>query len=232
MIHPKIEEYNEWSKTSKIIPVSYEKEADTETPISLFKKFKNNEYSYLFESVEGGRYWARYSFMCRNPILIFKSKDYNVTIKTRDEQKTYIGNPFVLLDNLLTEYKSISFPHLPRFYGGVAGYFGYDMIKSIEKIEDKGEDEIITPDCHLMIPEEIIIFDHLKQKTYIIVNTFSDIGIEGFNSSIDKINHIIKEISVNEAGKEKTSDIKKCSGEFISSISKKDFCHNVKKTLK
>ena len=148
-----------WCQKSKIVPVSCEIDADTETPISLFNKFSTKKYCFLFESVEGGERWARYSIMGRKPLWTMKV----------EEDSTL--NPIELLDTMLASFRGEAFSHLPRFYSGFVGYFGYDMVSYYEKIPKSNKDEIGMPDCHLFIPEEVIVYDHFKQKMYIIVNT-------------------------------------------------------------
>ncbi|MBZ4644788.1 MAG: anthranilate synthase component [Clostridia bacterium] len=233
MYYPSLEQYQEWSVSSKVIPVSYEMNADTETPISLFKKFSTDQHCYLFESVEGGERWARYSFMGRKPLSIFKTVNGNTSIQMYNEEKRVNKNPIKILKELLEQLKSRTFSHLPRFYGGVVGYFSYDFVRYYENIKDKNMDEIGLPDCHLIIPEEVVVFDHLKQKIYIIVNTIPQYRqnvYNVYNEAIKKIDNIISELSVEATSSRKLkNDIAKANIEFSCSVSKEQFCSNVKK---
>ncbi len=244
--YPEYQQYVKYSESSRVVPVSVETDSDMETPISLFKKFSTDEYCYLLESVEGGERWARYSFMGRKPLIIFKTVKNKTTVTTTTTTKKaeeYGENPIEVLRMLLSNLKSQTFSHLPRFYGGVVGYFGYDTIRYFENIEDSNLDEIEMPDCHLIVPEEVIVFDHLKQKLYIIVNTIvgdmepvQDNDKDLFNlykSANDKIKGIIESISFNTAIEVVNNSSSNGEDEivgpidFTGSVSKQEFMNNV-----
>ncbi|MDK2800808.1 MAG: anthranilate synthase component [Clostridiales bacterium] len=228
MFYPSFHEYKEWSMHSKIVPICFQTDADMETPISIFKKFAVGEYCYLFESVEGGEKWGRYSFMGRRPLALFKVVNGHTFLKIKDKEEHFENNPVEVLNALLSQFKSQTFSHLPRFYGGVVGYFSYDFVKYYEKIKSENCDEIGLPDCHLIIPEEVIAFDHLRQTICIIVNTIADSQEGTYHHSVEKIQRILKEISgekkINRTVRD-TADVQ--TSEFSCSVSKEEFCSNV-----
>lgn len=230
MIYPSLELFKEWSANSKVVPVSYEMNADMETPISLFKKFATEHYCYLYESVEGGERWARYSFMGRKPLMTLKTVNSITTVQTNQDRKQYKGNPIHVLDEILKEFKSETFSHLPRFYGGMVGYFGYDLVRYYEKIEEKNPDEIGVPECELFVPEEIIVYDHLKQKIFIIINTLSCKTDQCYEQAVKKIEDILDEIkSKNNYSLDMVPSEDHQISEFTASVSKEEFCSNVVK---
>ncbi len=233
-VYPSYEVFKSWSLTSKIVPINFETDADMETPISLFKKFSTDRYSYLLESVEGGERWARYSFMGRKPLVTFKTVRETTTINLQGKNRVSDDNPIDVLNELLEQLHSQSYPHLPRFYSGVVGYFGYDMVRHYEVIRDENIDDIGLPDCHLIVPEELIVYDHLKQKINIIVNTMVDDGLsderlkEIYEQASIKIKNLLKELSnydlLNVQSIPQKEDI-----QFTGSVSRDEYCSNVNK---
>ena len=179
MFYPSLEEVKVLAKNFNIIPVTMEVYADMETPISLFKRFENSKYCFLLESVEGGEKWARYSFIGRNPFLIVKSCDNKTTIEDENGNiKTEDGNPINVMKRLMKTYKGPDLPILPRFNGGAVGFFGYDLIRHYENLPNVNIDDLKLPDCHFMFTDEVIVFDHLKQKIHIVVNLHVDNNVE------------------------------------------------------
>ena len=169
MIRPSFAEFKRLSKKGNLIPVSKEILADLETPVSAFKKIeRKSEYAYLLESVEGGEKLARYSFLGKEPSLIFRSKGELVEIEEGKKKRRIKGNPLLILKKILNEYKPIKDTRLPRFCGGFVGYLGYDMIRFIEKIPDYKPDDLNLPDSFFILTDTLLVFDHLKGKIKII----------------------------------------------------------------
>ncbi len=245
-ITPDEGDYFKWCQTAKIVPVSCEIDADTETPISLFNKFSTKNYCFLFESVEGGERWARYSIMGRNPLWTMQVEGGNTFIEEMGKKEVSRQNPIKLLDTMLEEFKGEAFSHLPRFYSGFVGYFGYDMVSYYEKISKQNQDEIGMPDAHLFIPEEVIVYDHFKQKMHIIINTFvpkSDtsekkISIQrGYQKATEQLQNLREEILYPNGLRLREQDLEDASnkekvGPFSGNFSKKQFCSAVDKAKK
>jgi len=230
MYYPTNHQYQNLKKSSKIIPVICEVNSDMETPISLFQKFRTEHYCYLFESVEGGERWARYSFMGRKPLMIFKAANGKTSLVIENRETIYEENPVNILKKLLEEYKNVAFKDFPWFHSGFAGYFAYDFVRYCEDIPSCNDDELNMPDCHLFVPEELVVYDHLKQKVYLIVNTISNKAEDQYNSAIKKLQLIASELF--EKGKEtKISIRQQTDGEFKLeySVTKQEFCNSVKK---
>ncbi len=233
MFNPSVEEVMELSENYNLIPVSMEVYADMETPISIFKRFEDSKYCFLLESVEGGEKWARFSFIGRNPFLTFKSINNKTILTEKDVSKEVEGNPVEILKSLFNEYKAAPVENLPRFNGGAVGYFGYDLIRYYESLPNIPDDDMGLPDCNFMFMDEVIVFDHLKQKIHIIVNMRTDSGnIERiYNSTIERIKGIYREIL---STRWKISDNfkpefgpKKSELKFNSNMTKEQYCENV-----
>jgi anthranilate synthase component 1 len=235
MFYPALEKVRELSKSANVIPVSAEYYADTETPISIYKRFEDSSYSFLLESVEGGEKWARYSFIGRNPFIILESKDNQIKITDKTGKTTYSnGNPVDILKEILGKYKGADLEGIPRFNGGAVGFFGYDLIRFYENLSNTPTDDLQLPDCHFMLADEVLAFDHLKQKIHIIVNMHVKDNIErSYNTAINRIEEIYKEINasrwkLNECFKQVNGNINKPL-ELKSNMSKEEYCKIVEK---
>jgi len=175
--------YKEFSKKYNVIPVCTEILADTETPVSLLRKFyQNNGSVFLFESVEGGERWGRYSFLgtsARAQIRIYK---HFIEIDTNKstEKIEHKGDPFNLLRKLMSKYIPAEIPELPRFWGGLVGYLNYEMVSFFESIPNSWPED--KPVSHFIIPDELLIFDNISNTLLIVVITFiEDVKYKGVN---------------------------------------------------
>ena len=121
------------------IPLIAESFADLDTPLSLYLKLANRPNSYLLESVVGGERFGRYSFIglpARTALRAFIAADgkHRIEIVTDDRVvRTEQGDPLVFIEHYLAQFKVAVRPGLPRFCGGLAGYFGYDTVRHVEK---------------------------------------------------------------------------------------------------
>lgn len=235
MFYPTIDEVKNLAESYNIIPISMEVYADMETPISLFKRFETSSYCFLLESVEGGEKWARYSIIGRNPFMVVKSYKNKIIIEDRNGFiKEEEGNPVEIIRGLMGKFKGASLKGLPRFNGGAVGFFGYDLIRYYEHLPNMPVDDLELPESHFMFTDEVLVFDHLKQKIHIIVNLHVNGNVErGYNSAIDRIKGIYNEIfetrwKITDSFKP-NFDKKSMSFSYESNISKERFCDNVVK---
>ncbi|NSW92494.1 MAG: anthranilate synthase component I [Firmicutes bacterium] len=235
MFYPDLNMVKELSREYNVIPVSMEVYADTETPISLFKRFKENKYCFLLESVEGGEKWARYSFIGRDPFIVVKSINRETLVQYRNGKFEMIpGNPVQALSKVLEAYKGAKIPGIPRFNGGAVGYLSYDTVRYYEQLPDSTVDDLGLPESHFMIVDEVLAFDHLKQKIHIIVNMFVEGNIERcYKSVTERLKEIYSQIQLTRW---KASDnlipqpkVKKREFVYESNISKEEFCNTVLK---
>lgn len=237
MFYPDLDHVKKLSQEFNVIPVSMEVCADMETPISLFKRFEDSSYCFLLESVEGGEKWARYSFIGRNPFLIVRSEGKKVYMEYNMGCTVQEGNPLDILKNLMEKHKGTKLPHMPRFNGGAVGFLGYDLIRYFENLPEKHEDEIGIPESHFMFTDEVIAFDHLKQKIHIIVNLHVDGSIErSYITTIERIKEIYGEILSSRWKVDSRTMPRSCAGKeeliFKSNIDREQFCKNVVKAKK
>ena len=160
------------------VPIFREILADMETPLSVYRKLANAPFSYLFESVEGGDKWARYSLigLPANKIIRITGNRLEVTDNGRIIESKEIENPLEYIEACQKEVQIVEQEGLPKFNGGLVGYFGYDCVRYIEPRlkESQPTDNLGTPDALFMVSEEVAVFDNLKNKLYLIILVNSD----------------------------------------------------------
>jgi anthranilate synthase component I len=191
-IHPSFEEYKELTKQGNLIPVYAEILSDLETPVSAFLRIMNSDYAFLLESVEGGEKWARYSFLSANPQIIFRSRGKRAEIIRGARHEVVEGFTDALepLRDLMSQYKPVEIPELPRFIGGAVGYISYDMIRYFEELPEDTVDELSVYDTHFMISDTIIVFDNVRHTMKIVINTHIEEGDDLKDSYEDAVKRI------------------------------------------
>jgi anthranilate synthase component 1 len=168
------------------IPLMLEAFADLETPLSLYLKLAHakdgGKYSFLLESVVGGERFGRYSFIGLPAKTFLQASGFGAEAKTEVVTdgvvvETAAGNPLDFIEQYQKRFKVALRPGLPRFCGGLAGYFGYDAVRYIEKKLEKTcpPDTLGTPDILLLQCEELAVIDNLSGKLYLIV--YADPGV-------------------------------------------------------
>jgi len=156
------------------IPLVREVFSDLDTPLSVYLKLADAPYTFLFESVEGGETWGRYSIIGLPARRVFKLYGTRLHIEEFGEQveTRELTDPLAEIEILRQQYKVPQLPDLPSFTGGLVGYFGFETIGYIEPrlaCWDK-PDQLGTPDVLLMLAEEVAVFDNLKGRLYLIVH--------------------------------------------------------------
>lgn len=154
------------------IPLVCETFADLDTPLSLYLKLANRPFSYLLESVQGGERFGRYSFIGLPADTHISVRGKLVTL-TEGTQQTVceVDNPLDFIHDYQSRFHVAQLDNLPRFVGGLAGYFGYDTIRYIEPrlAHTQKIDTIATPDILLMLTEQLAVIDNLSGKLSFIV---------------------------------------------------------------
>jgi anthranilate synthase component 1 len=158
------------------IPLIAEAFADLETPLTLYLKLAQSQdagkNTFLLESVVGGERFGRYSFIGLPAKTLLRTRGNVTTIERNGEIiETHEGNPLDFLEAYQARFKVALRPGLPRFCGGLAGYFGYDTVRHIEKklAGTAPKDDLGLPEIQLMLTEELAVIDNLSGKLYLIV---------------------------------------------------------------
>ncbi len=163
------------------VPVTLETFADLDTPLSIYLKLADGPYSYLLESVQGGERFGRYSFIgltSSTRIAVYESSILLLTGNRVAERRDHT-NPMSFISEFMARFKVPDLPGLPRFCGGLVGYFGYDTVKAIEPklTSARKPDPLAMPDILLMLSEEIAIVDNLSGKLTLVV--YAEPGFPG-----------------------------------------------------
>ena len=139
------------------IPLSFETLADFDTPLSIYLKLADAPNSYLLESVQGGEKWGRYSIIglpCRTVLRVYDHQ-VRISIDGMETERFDCADPLAFVEEFKARYQVPTVPGLPRFDGGLVGYFGYDCVRYVEKrlATCPNPDPLGNPDILLMVSE-------------------------------------------------------------------------------
>jgi anthranilate synthase component I len=157
------------------IPLVLETYADLDTPLSLYVKLANTRYSFLLESVVGGERFGRYSFIGLPAKVRLRARGQHIDVEDdTGVRESFDGDPLAFVEAYRARFHAAPLPGLPRFCGGLAGIFGYDVVRHIErklahtaKPPTPGLADV--PDLLLLLTEELAVVDNLKGKISLIV---------------------------------------------------------------
>ena len=186
MFRPSLQEFAHLAADAGLVPIYREIVADLDTPLTIFAKVAVGEsHAFLFESLEGGEKWGRYSFIGIDPIVTFASRGNQVTIIREGAVEEQEGDPLEALQTLLKSFNACNSEMacdpelLPRFFGGAVGFLGYDMVRFMERLPECNPPLAQFPDSSFMVPRTVLIYDNLRQLLTVVnlVQT-SGVGIE------------------------------------------------------
>lgn len=175
------------------IPVVRELLADLETPLSTYLKLARGPYSYMLESVQGGEKWGRYSIIGLPCETVLRVVGNTLTVEHRGEvvEREETADPFAFIESYRDRFRVPDLEQLPRFDGGLVGYFGYDSVRYVEQrvAETAPEDTVNTPDILLMLSEELVVFDNLRGKASVLVyaDPSRENALEQANQRLDQL---------------------------------------------
>ena len=155
------------------IPVVHEILADLDTPLSAYLKVADAPYSYLLESAgQGGEMWGRYSIIGLPARTVLRVRGRTVTVEEDGAvvEETETDDPLAFIEAFSQRFRVPDLPHLPRFFGGLVGYFGYDTIRYVENrlAHSAPPDDLGTPDMLLMVSSDVIVFDNVAARMKLI----------------------------------------------------------------
>ncbi|NPB04938.1 MAG: anthranilate synthase component I [Aquificae bacterium] len=170
MLNLSPEEFLRLAEEFNVIPLYAEFLADLENPLTAFLKIKDlGRFPFLLESVEGGEKWARYSFLGYGGKFYFKSKGHYYELYDRGRVELgEFADPLDVLKPLVRRFKPYRDGRLPRFWGGLVGYVGYDTVKFWEPVPDKNPDPLGVPDVFLVRTDLLVVFDNLSGKLSVV----------------------------------------------------------------
>ena len=222
---------NDFNKLAKKgynrIPLMCEVLADLDTPLSTYTKICNFPYSYLFESVEGGEKWGRYSIigLPAKKIISVTGEKIKITENSKLIDKYNTNDPLKEIEKIQQSYKVAQIEGMPRFSGGLVGYFGYETIRYIEPKLNKNnkEDPIGSPDILLMVSDEVVVFDNLSGKLFIIVHADPKKNDAYSNAlqRLDDISGMLRDNQNNKSQSDNSRDVDE--NDFVSGFTQKNY---------
>ena len=209
------------------IPLMREVLADLDTPLSTYMKLCAAPYSYLFESVQGGEKWGRYSIIGLPAKKIITANSKQIVIKEEGKiiDEYSVDDPLAEIERLHKTYKVAEIEGMPRFNGGLVGYFGYETIRYIEpRLSNNGkEDPIGSPDVLLMVSDEVVVFDNLSGKLNIIVHADPE-NKNAFQEAQQRLDELVETLATKQIEKSKTNDSRTVNEkDFISGFTQENY---------
>ena len=175
--YPEKSEFRTMAQKGNLIPVCLEVLADTETPVSaLAKIYHGHGPVFLLESMEGGERWGRYSFLGNSATTSLRVYRDEVEIESenRKERIAHNGDPLKILRSLMARYKPVKLARLPRFWGGMVGFFSYEFVSFFEAIAHSLPAD--TPLAHFILPGELFIFDNVRHTLSLVAYALVENG--------------------------------------------------------
>ncbi len=223
------------------IPVVHEILADLDTPLSAYLKLAEGAYSYLLESVQGGEKWGRYSIIglpCDTIIKVDNERIQRI-YKGQLQEELQHSDPLSWIEEYQKQYHIpehlTNASNLPRFTGGLVGYFGYETIGYIEpRLKNTAKDDPLgTPDILLMVSEEVLVFDNLSGKLYLIVHAHIDTSTDieqAWQSAIARLQELARHLRQADTAYKTHSQITQVKeSDFVSGFTQEGFEHAVAK---
>jgi len=196
---PSHETFRTLLKTSTVVPVGAKILADTETPVSVLARFAhNNPNVFLLESAEGGEQWGRYSFMgvsARATVTVYRN-DVVIRQGIAEKRIPHGGDPLAVLRELMKPYTLAELPGLPRFCGGLVGYFSYEMIHFFEpRVPNTLPPE--RPMAEFIIPDTLLIFDNIAHTLAVLALAFQGDGEEDslYEAAVSRVQELLETLA-------------------------------------
>lgn len=215
------------------VPLVREVPANTDTPLSIYKKLADEPYSYLFESAQGNTKWKRYSIIGLHANIVLRVFGHHLTIEENGHiiQEETIDDPLQAIELYHQKFRVLAINKLPKFSGGMVGYFSYDCIRYIEtRLSDCNKpDPLQCPDILLMVSEQLVVFDQLANKLYIIVH--ADPNQDGaYAQAQETLNTLIKRLATTTRYNKPTETMQHTDQtNAVSALSRQDFEHSVER---
>ena len=156
-----------------LVPVWRELLLDTDTPVSAFAKLRRAPFAFLLESAPaGGETWSRYTFMGTEPRAAWRFRDGVAEDWTAEKgwhAPRQTDDPLADLERLITEFDAVRVPELGAFWGGAIGYFGYDVVRAIERLPSPPPRGVEAPDALFVLTRTVVVIDNLRSQARMVV---------------------------------------------------------------
>ncbi|HEX2700052.1 MAG TPA: chorismate-binding protein [Acidimicrobiales bacterium] len=167
------DQFRALARCAPVVPVWREILGDLTTPVAGFLRVVGDGAGFLFESVEHGERWSRWSFVGRNPSTTLVARRGRIEADgTVPDGVPLDRGVLAAVEGLLAAYRSPAVPDLPPLHGGVVGYLGYDVVREVERLPEVPPDDLGHPDAILSVVGEIAAYDHWRQRVTLVSNAF------------------------------------------------------------
>jgi anthranilate synthase component 1 len=201
-LEPGLDRARELAQAANVVPVRYRFVDDCETPVSAFLKLRGEGPAFLLESAEQGRL-GRWSFLGFRPRAILRWTDGKLAEWGSDsaadsgggaapDMTTEAPDPYAAAAEYLGRYEIAEPESLPPFAGGAVGFFGYDLVRTVEPLDAPNPDPVGLPDMALMITDVLVAFDHQRHEMTLMANAFVEEG--GIDAAYARAVEIIGEV--------------------------------------
>jgi len=203
--YPEKAEFCKMAEKGNLIPVCLEVLADTETPVSaLAKIYDGHGPVFLLESMEGGERWGRYSFLgnsATRALRVFRD-EVEIVNGSKRERIAHNGDPLAILRSVMARYKPVKLAQLPRFWGGMVGFFSYEFVSFFEAIPNRLPPDI--PMAHFILPGQLFIFDNVRHTLTLVAYGLVENGQAG--DAYDRAVETLEEMKGRLAGAPKMAE--------------------------
>ena len=170
---PKLAEARRLVLAHNVVPVTHSFVSDLETPVSAFLKLAAPRRSFLLESAAHGQQVGRYSFLGVGSRALITYRDGRLLVRENgDLLEVEHADPFAAVAELVSSYRPPAMEGLPPLAGGLVGYFGYDLVRHLERLPDAPPDDLGLPEMAFLLADTVLVFDHLKHIITVIANAF------------------------------------------------------------
>jgi anthranilate synthase component 1 len=200
--NPSRDEFRVLARKYTVVPVWREVLADLITPVAAFLRVVGDGQGFLFESVEHGERWARFSFVGRNPSATLVVRGDRLAVEgTLPDTIPRDRGALAAVEALLKVYRSPSLPDLPPLHGGVVGYLGYDIVREVERLPNVPPDDLGLPDAVLSVIGQLAVFDHWRQRVTLIENVMvpEDVTDAALDTAYDEAVHRLDDLAADGA---------------------------------
>lgn len=213
MYSPTADEFIKLAGQGNLIPVTRTLLADFETPLSAYRKIRGQGESFLLESVEGGEYLGRYSFVGCNPRAVVRQignrveyleggrtvEQFTISREPAGSDPRPIRDGLEVVERALSRYRPVPLPSLPRFTGGAIGFIGYEFIHDVEPVVPRPpRDELQTPTMYFLIADQLLIFDRVAQTLTVLVNAMIEDAAKASESYEEAVSEVERLVSLLE----------------------------------
>ncbi|MCJ7596111.1 MAG: anthranilate synthase component I [Desulfobacterales bacterium] len=171
-MNPSFDEFRGMAHAGNLIPVYEEYPIHNETPVTCYEKIKEKAFSYVLESAQAENGWGRYSIIGWDPFVVAHLRDHQIAISRGEEREVLEArDPLHALRALMKGFKFVPSGDLPRFQGGLVGYFNYDVIRHWERLPGIVPESQDLPEAIFTASKRLLIFDHLRMSFKVVVLT-------------------------------------------------------------